>query len=76
MIQKIAIYGAGAIGGWIGTRLALAGCELSAVARGATLRALQTHGLRLDQGGQSEAGAQTLASGEHRRETIRIDTPD
>lgn len=51
-IRRVCVYGAGAIGGWIGTRLALAGCELSAVARGATLEALQTHGLRLDQGGQ------------------------
>lgn len=51
-IRRVCVYGAGAIGGWIGTRLALAGCELSAVARGATLQALQTHGLRLDQGGQ------------------------
>lgn len=51
-IRRVCVYGAGAIGGWIGTRLALAGCALSAVARGATLEALQTHGLRLDQGGQ------------------------
>ena len=51
-IRRVCVYGAGAIGGWIGTRLGLAGCELSAVARGATLQALQTHGLRLDQGGQ------------------------
>ncbi|KQP11879.1 2-dehydropantoate 2-reductase [Pseudorhodoferax sp. Leaf267] len=52
-IRRVCVYGAGAIGGWIGTRLALAGCELSAVGRGATLEALQTHGLRLDQGGQT-----------------------
>ena len=46
--QKVCIYGAGAIGGWIGARLAqLAQVQLSAVARGETLRALQTHGLRL-----------------------------
>jgi 2-dehydropantoate 2-reductase len=51
-IRRVCVYGAGAIGGWIGTRLALAGCELSAVARGATLQALQTHGLRLDQDGE------------------------
>jgi len=44
---KVCIYGAGAIGGWIGARLAAAGCEVSAVARGATLEALQQHGLRL-----------------------------
>jgi 2-dehydropantoate 2-reductase len=50
--MKVCIYGVGAIGGFIGTRLALTGrCEVSAVARGATLAALRTHGLRLRQGG-------------------------
>jgi len=39
--------------GFIGTRLGLVGdCSLSAVARGLTLAALQTHGLRLRQGGE------------------------
>jgi len=51
--MKVCIYGVGAIGGFIGTRLALAGgCQVSAVARGATLAALQQHGLRLRQGGE------------------------
>ena len=45
--MKICIYGAGAIGGWIGARLAAIGEPVSVVARGATLAALQTHGLRL-----------------------------
>ena len=45
--MKVAIYGVGAIGGLIGARLAAAGCEVSAVARGASLAALTTHGLRL-----------------------------
>ena len=48
MIRKVGIYGAGAIGGWIGARLAQAGCEVGVVARGATLAALQQHGLRLE----------------------------
>ena len=47
-LRKICIYGVGAIGGWIGARVAqLPGVQLSAVARGDTLRALQTQGLRL-----------------------------
>lgn len=50
MTQKVCIYGAGAIGGWLGLRLARAGCEVSVVARGATLDALQLHGLRLQAG--------------------------
>lgn len=46
-MKKICIYGAGAVGGFIGALLAQNGCEVSAVARGATLEALQTQGLRL-----------------------------
>ena len=52
--MKVCIYGAGAIGGFIGTRLAATGeCTVAAVARGPTLQALRTHGWRLRQGGQS-----------------------
>ncbi|MFO1363657.1 MAG: 2-dehydropantoate 2-reductase [Burkholderiales bacterium] len=49
--MKVCIYGAGAIGGFIGARLGAAGHDASAVARGATLAALRRHGLRLVQGG-------------------------
>lgn len=48
--MKVCIYGAGAIGGWIGVKLAQAGCEASVVARGATLDALQRDGLVLSHG--------------------------
>jgi 2-dehydropantoate 2-reductase len=49
--MKVCIAGAGAIGGFIGARLAAAkACDLSALARGATLAALRTHGWRLQQG--------------------------
>ncbi|WP_332824744.1 2-dehydropantoate 2-reductase [Ramlibacter sp.] len=51
--MKVCIYGAGAIGGWIGVRLARAGCHVSVVARGATLQAMQRHGLRLQDGGEA-----------------------
>lgn len=53
--MKVCIYGAGAIGGWIGVKLARARCEVSVVARGATLDALGAHGLRLHEGGQTLA---------------------
>lgn len=53
--MKVCIYGAGAIGGWIGVKLARAGCAVGVVARGATLEALKSHGLRLEEGGQTEA---------------------
>ena len=49
-IQTTCIYGAGAIGGWLGAGLAAAGCHVSMVARGATLSALQQHGLRVQSG--------------------------
>ncbi len=53
MMMKVCIVGAGAIGGFIGTRLALAGqAKVSALARGATLDALRTHGWRLRMNGE------------------------
>jgi 2-dehydropantoate 2-reductase len=59
--MKVCIYGAGAIGGWLGVKLARAGCEVSVVARGATLEALRAHGLRLQQG-EETLGAPVQAS--------------
>ena len=47
-MTRICIVGAGAIGGFMGTRLAkVGGCQVSALARGATLQALRTQGWRL-----------------------------
>jgi len=61
--MKVCIYGAGAIGGWIGVKLAQAGCDVSVVARGATLDALQTHGLRLvEQDATHEVQVKTSAA--------------
>ncbi|MEO8297648.1 MAG: 2-dehydropantoate 2-reductase [Burkholderiales bacterium] len=48
MMTKICIVGAGAIGGFIGTRLAAAGREVAALARGATLDALRRDGWRME----------------------------
>jgi 2-dehydropantoate 2-reductase len=50
--MKVCIVGAGSIGGLIGTRLALRGHDVSALARGATLDALHTHGWRLRRRGE------------------------
>lgn len=44
---KVALIGAGAIGGWLGALLAQAGAQVSAVARGHTLAALERDGLTL-----------------------------
>ena len=50
---KVCIVGAGAVGGFIGARLAAAGeARVSALARGATLLALQEHGWRLSMRGE------------------------
>lgn len=51
--MKIAILGAGAIGGFLGAKLALAGNDVSAVARGATAEALKRHGFRLAMNGET-----------------------
>ena len=65
--MKVCIYGAGAVGGFIGTRLALAGdCHVSAVARGATLRALREHGWRLRSRGELHSAAVAAAASEPR----------
>ena len=56
-LKRVCIYGAGAIGGWLGVALARAGCELSAVARGQTLAALQHNGLTLVHGEERETVA-------------------
>ena len=51
---KVCIAGVGAIGGLVGARLAAAGaCDVSALARGATLAALREHGWRLRSDGAS-----------------------
>jgi 2-dehydropantoate 2-reductase len=51
--MKVCIYGAGAIGGWVGAKLARAGSDVSVVARGATLEAVRQHGLRLKDNGET-----------------------
>ena len=45
--MKICVFGAGAIGGYLGGMLARAGCEVSLVARGPHLAAIQKNGLTL-----------------------------
>ncbi|HEY9053852.1 MAG TPA: 2-dehydropantoate 2-reductase [Rectinemataceae bacterium] len=49
--MKVCVVGVGAIGGMIGFGLGAAGCELSGLARGPTLRALRERGLRFTDGG-------------------------
>ena len=48
--MKVAVFGAGAIGGMMGVKLAASGAELSVVARGPHLAAMQANGLTLIEG--------------------------
>ena len=49
----IAIVGAGAIGGWVAARLALAGQDVRLLARGGTLERIQAEGVLLSEGGEA-----------------------
>jgi len=50
---KVAVVGAGAIGGYMAGELTLAGHEVCAIARGAHLAAIRSHGLKLIVEGQT-----------------------
>ena len=52
-MAKVCIYGVGAIGGLLAARLALAGEDVSGIARGAQLAAIEKSGLTLIEDGQS-----------------------
>jgi 2-dehydropantoate 2-reductase len=45
--MRIAVYGAGGVGGYFGGRLAQAGTDIHLIDRGAHLQALREHGLRV-----------------------------
>ena len=59
--MKTCIVGAGAIGVFLGTRLAASGAEVSAIARGATAQALRLHGWRVESGGVLTSAAARVA---------------
>ena len=52
--MKICIYGAGAIGGYMGVLLAEGGADVSLIARGAHLKAIRQDGLKLLIGGKEK----------------------
>lgn len=52
-MQTICVYGVGAIGGLLATRLAMSGCPVTGIARGAQLKAIQRNGLTLQADGES-----------------------
>jgi len=63
--MRIAVMGAGGMGGWLGARLAASGNDVRFIARGAHLKALRTNGLRV-------SGADSV----HLTEVIATDRPE
>jgi 2-dehydropantoate 2-reductase len=59
---KIAIVGCGAIGGYVGARLALAGETVTVLARGATLAAVRERGITLHMSGRTHIASVTATS--------------
>lgn len=66
--MRIAVMGAGSIGGYFGGMLAQSGHQVTLVARGAHLAAIQARGLQI----HTDAAAMTIPCGDHLRAT---DTP-
>lgn len=60
--MRVCIYGAGAIGGYIGAQLAHAGADVSLVARGPHLAAMRENGLRLRIGDEERVTRVTATS--------------
>jgi len=63
--MKICIAGAGAIGGYLGARLAQAGEEVTFIARNRNLEAINAHGFRLVQEDGSELHAPAVRAVQH-----------
>jgi 2-dehydropantoate 2-reductase len=57
--MKICIYGAGAIGGYLGAGLALNGADVTLIARGPHLAAMQENGLKLIKDGEERIATVT-----------------
>ncbi len=66
--MKFCIVGAGAIGGYLGAKLALAGQEVTLIARGAHLQAMQETGLRLRSPDHHEDWIQDIRATQHLEE--------
>ena len=59
--MRIAVFGAGAIGGYLAVELARSGQDVAVIARGQTLAALREHGLRLRIGGEERVARPELS---------------
>jgi 2-dehydropantoate 2-reductase len=60
--MRIAIVGCGAIGGYVGVKLALAGEQVTFLARGANLEAIRSRGVRLILGDGTELVARNVSA--------------
>mgnify|MGYP001765210821 CR=1 FL=1 len=64
--MKIAIIGAGAIGGYVGAKLALAGEDVTFMVRGANLEAIRAQGIKLvSHDGQEQVARNVKASNDY-----------
>ncbi|HEX2025901.1 MAG TPA: 2-dehydropantoate 2-reductase [Actinomycetota bacterium] len=63
--MRIAVFGVGGVGGYVGARLAEAGEDVVLIARGAHLRAIREHGLHLE----------SIAGDAHVRPSLATDDP-
>jgi 2-dehydropantoate 2-reductase len=59
--MNICVVGAGAIGGWVAAKLAIAGEAVSILARGDTLQLARAEGLRLEENGEEFVGVVSAA---------------
>ncbi|HET7198355.1 MAG TPA: 2-dehydropantoate 2-reductase [Burkholderiales bacterium] len=61
--MRICVFGAGAVGGHLAAKLAASGHDVSVVARGAHLAAMQENGVQLRHGGRTIVGRVRAAAG-------------
>src|SRR5688572_4874830 len=78
--MKICIFGAGAIGGYVAAKLARSGADISLIARGAHLAAIERNGLTLHQAGvkhhtRPRAAADPAALGEQDYVFLAVKSP-
>src|SRR5436305_5103864 len=78
--MNICVVGAGAIGGWVAAKLAIAGEPVSVLARGDTLRLARAEGLRIEENGEEfvanvDAAGDCRALGEQHVVIVAVKAP-
>ena len=72
--MKFCIFGAGAIGGYLGAGLALAGKDVTLIARGPHLAAMQKTGLKLQIAGEERIARPTCVADARDRKSTRLNS--